>query len=404
MNRTLLGCAALLCLANAAHAQTTVTIYGILDAGFAYQTKAAPSGSTGVAGSFSGIDSGLLQASRFGLRGTEDLGGGLSALFALEGGIAVDNGSSTQGGALFGRRSVVGLSGENFGNLQIGRRKDFTDEIAEPFSSITPFGTFITRVHANNLDRVGGNRANNMLYYSTPVFSGFRANISVGFGETAGTNAAGRSLGYGAMYAPEGPFAIGFGYWESKLGVVNAAGNTSSDQGATSGAGCNTAGLGQPGDTCIKTWMIGSKYKLGDLVLRGAISEVKQPLITASAGAAPNFTTAFLRAAGSGAFAAGGSNNTKSSIIDVGGDYYTGPWKLKASYIQARYDFAGAATRGKLKQYLVGAEYNMSKRTTLYGTFSTMTASAMYSPGILATAPGAANSTSALGVGIRHTF
>lgn len=403
MNKSLVALAVLGAMSSTVNAQTNVALYGILDAGVAYVSKAAPSGSTGATGSYAGVDSGLLQASRFGMRGTEDLGNGLNAIFALEGGIALDTGVSTQGGALFGRRAVVGLTGKNFGNLQIGRRKDFTDEVAEPYSSITPFGTFMIRAHANNLDRIGGNRANNMVYYSTPVYGGFRANVSVGLGETAGDNKAGRSLGYGALY-DGGPFSVGIGYWESTLGVVTAAGNSSSDQGATSGAGCNTIGLGTVGSTCIKTWIAGARYKIGELNLRGAYSEVKQPLIVANAGAAPNFTTTFLRSAGSGAFTAGGSNNTKANIIDVGADYVIGSWQLKGSYIQSRYDFVGARAKGKLQQYLLGAEYAMSKRTTLFVSLSSMSADNMYSPGILATAPGRDNGTKAMGLGVRHTF
>ncbi|MEB0284869.1 porin, partial [Sphingomonas sp. 10B4] len=75
------------------------------------------------------IHSGLLQASRFGFRGSESLGGNLKALFVLEGGLNLDTGTSGQGGAIFGRRSVLGLVGDH-GDLQLGRRKDFSDEIA----------------------------------------------------------------------------------------------------------------------------------------------------------------------------------------------------------------------------------------------------------------------------------
>jgi predicted porin len=405
MKKAVLALAALGATANYAHAQSSVQIYGIVDMGLAYSSTAAgpTAANPRATGTYLGIDSGLLQSSRIGFRGTEDLGGGLSAQFALEGGINVDNGSFQQGGLPFGRRSIVGLVGKDFGNLQFGRRKDFTDEIAEPYSSIGPFGTFITRVHSNNLDRIGGNRANNMVYYSTPTWGGFRANVSFGLGETANDSSSGQSLGYGANYA-SGPFGIGVGYWQSKLGTVTATSNSSSDQGATAGAGCNTAALGTPGDVCIKTWIVGSRYNFGNLRVRGTFSEVRQPLIRASAGAAPNFTTTFRSTAGSGAFAPGGSNNDKSRIIDVGADYLTGPWKLKASLIQSRYDFVGASSKGKLTQLIAGAEYYLSKRTTLYATIANMNADSMYSPGIIGPAPGVDNSQSAFGVGMRHTF
>lgn len=401
MKKTVLALAVLGAMSGMAHAQSNVVVYGRVDAGVSHVTKEATGTETG---SRTGVDSGLLSASRFGIRGTEDLGNGLNAAFTLEGGIALDNGGSTQGGLLFGRKSTVGLTGKSFGTLDIGRRKDFTDEVAGAYASIGPFGTFTTRVHANNLDRVGGNRANNMIYYSTPTFGGFRANVSYGFGESADDSSIGQSWGFGANY-DAGAFGIGFGYWQSKRGTDAAITASNSDQGASSGAGCKTAALGDPGDTCIKTWMLGSKYKLGNLTLRGTYSEVEQPLITAAGAAAPDFTT-FTAATGTAAFTAGGANNDEARIVDLGVDYDMGAWKLKASIIQSRYNFIGATQDGKLTQGLIGAEYHLSKRTRAYTTFAHMKASDMYSPGIIGSTsgPGADNSTSAMGVGILHLF
>ena len=402
MNRKVLALAVAGAFAGVAHAQTNVQIYGIVDAGVSHVTKvaAATAANPTGTGSRTGIDSGLRQASRFGFRGKEDLGNGLDAIFALEGGIAIDNGTSTQGGALFGRKSIVGLAGKNFGDLELGRRKDFIDEVSGPFSSIAPFGTFVTKVHANNLDRVGGNRSNNIIYYSTPKFNGFQANVTYGFGEAAGDNSAGSGFGVGAKYL-NGPFGIGFGYWQSKRGVTATS---SADQGAPSGAGCKTTNIGNAGDTCIKTWMLGSSYKFGNMTVRGTYSKVEQPLITAAGAAAPAFATTFTSTAGTGAFAAGGSNNSEANIVDVGLDYYVGNWKLMTSLIQSRYKFVGATDDGRLTQGLIGFQYDMSKRTALYGTAAHMTASNMYSPGIIGGAPGADNSTTAFGVGIRHKF
>lgn len=391
-------------VAGSAQAQSSVSVYGIVDSGVAYASRsAAPTTANPRAtGAYTAVESGLLQASRFGFRGTEDLGGGLRAHFNLEGGLAIDTGTLTQGGALFGRKSTVGLSG-SFGELHIGRRKDFIDELADPYSSITPFGTFITRVHANNLDRVGGNRANNMLYYSTPTVAGFRANVTYGFGETPGDMTAGQSLGFGAKYG-SGPFEAGIGYWQSRLGTIASGTNSSSDQGATSGAGCNTTGLGQPGDVCVRTWMAGGRYSFGSVVVRGTFSRATQPLIKSGAGLAPNFNANFTRAVGVQPFTAAGANNDRSNIVDVGVDYYVGAWKLKASYIQSSYHFVGASHNGRLQQYIAGAEYFLSKRTTLYGTVTHMTAAHMYSPGIIGPAPGADSSQTAAGIGVRHIF
>lgn len=408
MKRTAVALAALaavVAFSGSASAQSNVQVYGITDIGVSYVSKAAavtaaePRGT----GSTAGVDSGLLQSSRLGYRGTEDLGGGLRASFVLEGGLAVDSGTFTQGGLPFGRRATVGINGPAFGDLQLGRRKDFTDEIAEPFSSITPFGTFITRVHSNNMDRVGGNRANNMIYYSTPRWGGFRANVSYGFGESPLGTSVGQSMGFGAIYNTEG-FGVGAGYWTSKLGTISGSTNSSSDQGAPTGAGCSNAALGAAGDTCIRTWIAGARYKVGAWHVHGSYSRVAQPLIRSGAGATPNFTANFTRATGSNPFTAGGTNNDRASIIDLGTEYASGLWKVKGSVIRSSYHFIGAAAKGTLTQLTAGGEYRLSKRTTLYATGARLVASRMYSPGILGAAPGVDNTTFAFGSGIRHTF
>jgi len=400
MKKGVMAFAALSAIAGGAQAQdSSVQIYGIVDAGVIYTSKVA-TGTLRNTGSKFALENGLLQSSRIGFRGKEDLGGGLYAEFGLENGFSVDNGAALQGGALFGRRSVVGLSGSSFGVLHLGRRKDFTDEIAAQYSSITPFSGLITAVHANNLDRIGGNRANNMIYYSTPTFSGFRANISYGFGEAAGSTSTGQSLGLGANY-DTGPFSIGLGYWRSKLGT---AATPSSDQGATSGAGCAvTAGNG--GDTCMKMWILGSAYKLGSVTFRGTFSKVDQPLLKTSSGTAPNFNTTFTATAGTSAFTAGGVNNDQAKIIDVGVDFTLTPQiLLTGSVLQSRYNFVGASQKGKLTEFIAGIQYFLSKRTTLYSTIGTLSASNMYNPGISGGAPGADSRSSIVAAGIRHTF
>ena len=391
--------------AGYAHAQTTTQVYGVMTAGLGYVDKvAAPAGGARATGDRIGLDSGQYTQSRFGFRGIEDLGGGLKAAFTLEGGITIDTGASGQGGLTFGRRTTVALISKDLGSLEIGRRKDFIDEVANQYSSANRLLPYTGKVHGNNLDRSTGERGNNMLFYTTPNFNGFKANLAYGFGETAGSSKTGQSLGFGAMY-DNGPFGVGFGYWESKRGVVTATTNSSSDVGATSNAGCNTVGVGNPGETCIKTWMLGSNYDIGNVTLRGAWSQAKQPLISVSAGAAPNFATLFSSTAGSGAFTAGGSNNTKANIFDVGVDYIWNAWKFKGSFIQSRYDFVKATNKGNLTVLALGADYTLSKRTLLYGMVANMHASDMYSPGLTSNGtPGIDNKQNALALGIMHTF
>ena len=118
MKRKLLATAAVLALAtSAAQAQSSVTLYGLLDAAVEHLDNIGPTGESltrmnTLAGAF---------ASRWGLRGSEDLGSGLKAVFTLESGFGIDSGVSQQGGRLFGRQAFVGLSGD-WGQVTLGRQ------------------------------------------------------------------------------------------------------------------------------------------------------------------------------------------------------------------------------------------------------------------------------------------
>lgn len=401
-----------LCLgaAGAAHAQNNVTLYGVVTGGVGYVNKVGLTpASARQTGSRWGMDSGQYTQSRFGMRGTEDLGGGLKANFVIEGGLTIDNGASAQNGATFGRRTTIGLTG-SAGSIELGRRKDYTDIIGNQFATTTRMLPFTAKAHANGMDRATGARANNMVFYLTPNWNGFQGNLTYAFGEQAGDFQSGRAFGFGGTYK-NGPFAIGAAYWQSHKGIVTAATstaaatNTSIDEGISTGAGCRTPAAGNTGDACLKVIVVGASYKLGDALLRGQYSHVSQPLLNTSSGAAPNFATTFSATAGSAAFTAGGINNRKAQVFDIGVDYTLGQWLLKAAVIHSRYDFIGASSSGKLTVFAAGADYNLTRRTLLYGMAGMMKASDMYSPGLTSNgAPGVDNSQVAMMAGILHRF
>src|ERR1700722_20354845 len=115
---------ALLGAAGAAHAQSSVTLYGVLDDSIQYVNNVNVSGSNK---SSVGLAAGNLQGNRWGLKGTEDLGGGLKAVFQLENGFSPNSGAmgSYNGSSkLFGRQAFVGLSSDQFGTVTIGRQYD----------------------------------------------------------------------------------------------------------------------------------------------------------------------------------------------------------------------------------------------------------------------------------------
>src|ERR1700758_3627971 len=117
MKKSLLAGVVFSMTSSVAFAQSSVTLYGIVDEGFNFNSN-----SDGHRQYY--LSSGELQGSRFGLRGAEDLGGGLSAIFVLENGFDLNTGKLGQGGLMFGRQAYVGLSSSQFGTVTLGRQYD----------------------------------------------------------------------------------------------------------------------------------------------------------------------------------------------------------------------------------------------------------------------------------------
>lgn len=120
MKRKLFHGAVLSLMAFGANAQSSVTLYGVVDAGVEYTNKAASTAAGTTGNSAVRVTSGNQSGSRWGLRGVEDLGGGLKGVFVLESGYNVDTGTSAQGGRLFGRNAYVGMQSQ-YGTLTLGR-------------------------------------------------------------------------------------------------------------------------------------------------------------------------------------------------------------------------------------------------------------------------------------------
>ena len=216
-----------------AMAQSSVTLYGIVDAAFVYTSK-QPTGATPPAvGNRTGIEAGQLATSRWGIRGSEDLGGGMKANFTLESGIGNDTGTS--GGSfgtpstasLFERNATVGVSG-GFGAVTLGRQNTLAvdavasvDPIGLSQPGINPnisysalnnaglFGAFGTNLGGSAL------RQNNSIRYALPTMSGFSGAAMYGFGEQAGNQSANSYFGLvGAFNA--GPITASLGFNQLK--------------------------------------------------------------------------------------------------------------------------------------------------------------------------------------------
>lgn len=201
MKKSLLALAMLGAFAGAASAQTNVTIYGIVDAAIEWNN---PSGANNTTWSMTDGNSNFNKnGSRLGFKGSEDLGGGLSAIFQLENGFNVDSG--VQAGALFGRQAFVGLKG-NFGTVKLGRQYN---PMFGALDTIDPFNVGFT----GDMSRVfnpNGARTNNTINYSYSN-AGLSAEVAYALGEAPGNFGAGRQWGLGLGYA-NGPLNVQFAY------------------------------------------------------------------------------------------------------------------------------------------------------------------------------------------------
>ena len=193
---------AVLAASGAAMAQSSVTLYGVVDTGLTYSKgEESVYGMTHVGGNVN---------SRLGFRGVEDLGNGLKATFNLESGFSADDGTNYMGqdGLAFTRTSTVGLAG-NFGEVRLGRM------LTSSYLAVSRYDAFgdtgIGASLAWNIPQTGyAPRTENAISYTSPNFSGFKIGAEYGFGEQQKARDS-RYIGVGATY-DNGPLSLGLGY------------------------------------------------------------------------------------------------------------------------------------------------------------------------------------------------
>ncbi|WP_088709881.1 porin [Noviherbaspirillum denitrificans] len=214
---SLMVAGALAAMAAGASAQTNLAIYGIVDAGIVWDKNVTSADKTWR------LESGQHSGSRLGFRGTEDLGGGLTASFTLENGFNVDTGTLGQGGRIFGRQAWVGLNG-GFGSVKLGRQQT---PVYNALLAVDPFAINL----AGNAQRLFGGglyfsdpflRTDNTISYATPNIAGFTGTLGYGFGEVAGDRSLQRQLVAGASYV-NGPVNVQLAYHDANTATLPAA-------------------------------------------------------------------------------------------------------------------------------------------------------------------------------------
>lgn len=208
----LLGCA---CASGWASAQSSVSLYGIVGASVSYTDYRRDAGGNVIA-----VDNGGEQTSRFGLRGREDLGNGLSAFFQLESGFSLDTGTLLYNGRLFGRQALVGLDSKTLGTLAVGRIVPFSGGAGafDMWRTIDPFKTGYVLAGQNGSFSAGGIRLDNAIAYRTPAMGGFQAGLMVSaqsasapLAENPGSDNNNRALATGLSYTG-GPWYLALTY------------------------------------------------------------------------------------------------------------------------------------------------------------------------------------------------
>jgi GBP family porin len=247
--------------ASASHAQSSVTLYGLIDAGLMYTDNVKKGTSQGALWQ---ATSGTINGSRWGLRGTEDLGGGLKAIFLLENGFNVQNGKLAQDGRLFGRQAYIGLGSAQFGTVTLGRQYDSLVDFVSPLSGTA--GTFGGTGFTHPFDNDNLNHAvrmNNAVKYMSVNYAGLKFGGLYAFSNSTQFE-VNRAYSAGARYS-YGPLNAAVGY----LQINGSANTTASSAGAVDINESTSNGTGgfQLGADVHRTVGVALNYAFGPAVV-----------------------------------------------------------------------------------------------------------------------------------------
>ena len=179
-----------------AHAQSSVTLYGAVDAAVTYTNN--QKGASAYQAS-----SGGRAGDKFGLQGIEDLGGGLRTVFVLESGFSIEDGSEQPSNTLFGRQAYVGLSG-GWGTVLLGRQYTLTNDYLGPLGTDTLFAGGLGATLGDLDASWNYNKISNVIKFNSNAYLGFRFSTMYSLGGVAGHFAANRVYGFGASYVRGG--------------------------------------------------------------------------------------------------------------------------------------------------------------------------------------------------------
>lgn len=370
MRRSLLSLAAIASFAvsGAAMAQSSVTLYGVVDAGITYQSNVGGKSQWSLG---SGIDQ-----SYVGLRGAEDLGGGLKTIFTLESGFNIGNGQFQNNGGFFNRQAFVGVE-SNYGTVTLGRQYDATQDYLAPLSATGSWGgTYFA--HPGNIDNLstnGGYALNNSIKFTSANYSGLQFGGTYSFSNNQ-QFASNRAYSLGAQYQNQGIHA----------GVAYSQAN---NPGAYAG-GANDNGnsyFAYPDGLRVRTFGAGAGYTFGQAQVNGVWTQ-----------------THLDNAAGFG--------SQRLDNYEVNARYNLSPaLGLGAAYTYSHTN--GNSDSAHWNQFGLQADYSLSKRTDVYAQAVYQNVSKGQNDDVLgagiyngnnATPLSTSDNQTAVTVGLRHRF
>ena len=351
-------------VACTSYAQSSVTLYGIADIGFNYTNSAQISsvgGKHNGGSQFALADAHTtgLSGSRWGLRGSEDLGAGLRAIFVLESGFNLHTGALAQGGAEFGRQAYLGVASP-YGTVTLGRQYDPLVDFVQPFTGSGTWAGYMGS-HPDDLDNLTNtNRINKSVKFTSANYSGFSAGALYSFGGVAGSVTQNQIWALGAGYNGAA-LSAGLGYLNARDPNVSFYGNTPNKGNATANnigsAGSATTPQSIPvyaGYASAKSLQIvaaGVSYTLGGGTVGGVVSNTRFGSLGSSSGPNPF----------------GYTGNAVFTSFDLNLRYRVTPFlQLGTSIDYTHRNSVGADSGAKYLQLDLAADYSLSKRTDLY--------------------------------------
>ena len=325
---------ALACASAGAFAQSTVTLYGAVDDALAYVNNQR--GASNVY-----LRQGNLYASKFGLQGKEDLGGGTLAIFDLQNGFDLNTGAFSSNGVMFNRQAYVGLQNNRVGTLTAGRQYTPYYQFVGPLTG-SAWLTGATGAHPGDIDGLDTTvRINSSLVYTSPNWQGFQASAMYAFGGIAGSTGKGQTYSAALRYT-NGPVGVALGY----LRIDNAQQTAGFDSASTGSFGTSALNTGYVSAKAIQHVAAAGNYTLGNLVLGLSYSNVEYV------------------AGGRSLFANTAVFNTYAALASY---RFTPAFDVGAGLaFTAASKANGVASAARYAQYSLKESYHLSKRTTLY--------------------------------------